>query len=355
MKKILIVSENQFGYLIDTYYLCKYLNEKLEITVLCQDENKKKRNIENVSIIYKNIGNNFILKHLKLIYECYKLFKKKKYDFVFIDKFRFCFFLTFLINRKKLILDIRTVSINKNKIKQWLNDFELKINTKFFKNISIINKEIALKFKLKKYFLLPLGAEKIVERNSKEKNFNLFYIGTLYLRNIEKTIEGFFYFLDKYKIESMYYIVADGTQEEIEKIMVTIKNYKLEKMVLFLGRKEHSEIKELLLNSSIGVSFVPKTSYFENQPPTKTYEYLVNGMICIGTDTNANKKIINEENGVLCNDNAKDFAQKLEYLYLNREKYDLCQIQKKSEKYLWKNIMEKYFCNILNTKLKIIT
>lgn len=355
MKKILIVSENQFGYLIDTYYLCKYLNKNLEITVLCQDENKKRRNIENVNIIYKSLGNNFIFKHLKLVYECYKLFKRENYDIVFIDRFRFCFFLTFLINRKKLVLDIRTVSINKNKLKQWLNDFELKINTMFFKNISVINEEVALKFKIKKYFLLPLGAEKLIERDNKEKQFNLFYIGSLYLRNIEKTIEGFYYFIKKSKSKSIYYIVGDGDKSEIEKIRTTIEKYKLQNKVLFLGRKEHSEIKDLLLNSSVGVSFVPKTSYFENQPPTKTYEYLVNGMICIGTDTNANKKIINEENGVLCNDNAKDFAQKLEYLYLNREKYDLCQIQKKSEKYLWKNIMEKYFCNILNTKLKIIT
>lgn len=349
MKKLLILSENQFGYLMDTYYLCKYLNKELEITVLCQNENKKRRNLENINIIYKNIGNNFIFKHLKLIYECYKLFKIKNYDIIFIDRFRFCFFLTFLINKKKLILDIRTVSINKNKLKQWLNDFELKINTMFFRNISVITEEVALKFKLKKYFLLPLGAEKLIERNNEEKQFNLFYIGSLYLRNIEKTIEGFYYFIKKNRNHSIYYIVGDGNKSEIEKILTTIKKYELQNKVLFLGRKEHSEIKDLLLNSSIGVSFVPKTSYFENQPPTKTYEYLVNGMICIGTDTNANKKIINEENGVLCSDNAEDFAEKLEYLYVNKNKYNLCEIQEKSKKYLWKNVMEKYFLKMVDS------
>lgn len=346
MKKLLIVSENQFGYLMDTYYLCKYLNNKLDITILCQDENKKKRSLKNINIIYQNIGNNFIFKHFKLISECYKLLKKENYDFIFIDKFRFCFFLSFLINKEKLILDIRTVSINNNKLKQYLNDCELKLNTKFFKNISIINKETALKFKLKKYFLLPLGADKLIER-SNNKRFNLFYIGTLNLRNIEKTIEGFYYFIKKNKTQSIYYIVGSGNKNEIKKILSTIEKFGLEKRVLFLGRKEHSEIKELLLDSCIGVSFVPKTLYFNNQPPTKTLEYLVNGMICIGTDTDANKKIINSENGILCDDNARDFSEKLEYIYKNIKKYDLSDIQKKSEKYLWKDVMENYFLKMI--------
>lgn len=347
IKKILILSENQFGYLMDTYYLCKYLNNKLDITILCKDENKKKRNLENINIIYKDIGNHFLFKHFKLIYECYKLSKKEDYDFIFIDRFRFCFFLTFLINRKKLILDIRTVSINKDKIKQFLNDLELKLNTKFFKNISIINEETALKLKVKKYFPLPLGADRLVKRESNKKIFNLFYIGTFDLRNIDKTIEGFYYFIKRNKAQSIYYIVGDGKENEVKKILTTIKKFNLEKRVLFLGRKEHSEIKELLLNSSIGVSFVPKTSYFNNQPPTKTLEYLVNGMVCIGTNTEANKKIINLENGILCDDNANDFAEKLEYLYKNIDKYNLCEIQKKSEKYLWKDVMENYFLKMI--------
>lgn len=352
MKKLLIISENQFGYLMDNYYACKYLKDDIKITVLCQDTGNFKRNMDNVEVYYRKIKGNFLIKHLKFIIDCYKFYKKNSYDIVFIDKFRFSFLFSFLIENKKLILDIRTVSINKNKIKQWLNDLELKLNTKFFKNISVIDEKVALNLKIKKYFLLPLGSEKLVERTNEREDFNLFYIGTLKLRNIEKTIEGFYYFLKKCNAKSNYYIVGDGNNKEIDILLETINKYNIKERVFFLGRKEHSEIKELLLKSKVGVSFIPKTTYFENQPPTKTYEYLVNGLICIGTNTEANKKIINGSNGVLCDDNAVDFSKKLEYLYVNLKNYNQKKIQETSEKYLWKNIIDTYFKNMIKSILK---
>lgn len=345
MKKILIISENQFGYLMDTYYMCKYLKSKLDITIICEDNGKLKREMSNIKVIYKKLGNNFLFKHLKLVYECYKFCKRRNdIDIILIDRFRFCFFLLFFIKKEKVILDIRTVSISKNKVKQFLNDLELIISAKFFKYVSVIDKNIASKLRLKKYFILPLGAEEIITReNNDKKFFNLFYIGTLNLREISKTIEGFGLFLKKYKINSIYYIVGDGSKEEIEKIKKAIIQNNLIENVIFLGRKEHEELKEIYMKTSVGISFIPKTAYFNYQPPTKTFEYLVNGLICLATNTQANKNIIDEETGVLCDDNPKDFFIKLEKIYLNFSNYQLKKIQDKSKKYLWSYIVKEYY------------
>jgi nucleoside-diphosphate-sugar epimerase len=57
---------------------------------------------------------------------------------------------------------------------------------------------------------------------------------------------------------------------------------------------------------NIGVSYIPMLKCFDNQPPTKTFEYLLSGMPVIATATNANKDIINDVNGVLINDNSEE-------------------------------------------------
>lgn len=350
MKKILFVTENQFGYLTDTYYICKYLREKLKIYVVCQDENKKRKDLEKIKVFYEKIGDNCILKHLKLIYRTLKIIKKEEIDILFVDRFRFCLLFLLFINNKKIILDIRTISISKTKIKRFLNDLELRLSVIFFKNISVINKETAKKLKIKKYYILPLGAEKLIE-NIKEKNeINLFYIGTLYLRNIEQTVEGVYYFIQKYKIKNMkYFIIGDGLEEEVSKLKEYIKKYKLEDYILFLGRKEHNEIKDILEKCKIGVAFIPKTEYFMYQPPTKIYEYLVNGLICLATSTEANKKLINSFNGKLCEDNSLDFFKKLEEIYLNIHSYSNIEISRVSEVYSWKKIVDNYFMKILKS------
>lgn len=347
-KKILIITENQFGYLIDTYYICKYSKQKFDIYVICQDENKKRKNLTGIKIIYENIGQNFIFKHLRLIYKAWLVIRKEKFDIIFIDRFRFCFLLLLLAKNSKIILDIRTVSIAKKRISRLLNDLELKLNVKFFKNISVINQETAKKLKIRNYFILPLGAEKLIKNIKENNEINLFYIGTLYLRKIEETIEGVYYFFRKYKIENMkYFIVGDGSKDDINKIKEYIEKYNLKDKVIFLGRKEHDEVINILENSKIGIAFIPKTEYYMYQPPTKVYEYLVNGLICLGTSTEANKKLINDFNGKLCEDNSLDFFKKLEEIYLNIKNYSKIEISRNSEKYSWKKVVEEYFIKII--------
>lgn len=41
--------------------------------------------------------------------------------------------------------------------------------------------------------------------------------------------------------------------------------------------------------------YVPITDYYEYQPPTKTFEYVLSGLLCLATATSSNKEVITEE------------------------------------------------------------
>ena len=67
-----------------------------------------------------------------------------------------------------------------------------------------------------------------------------------------------------------------------------------------------------------------KVPYFQCENTTKTYEYILSGLLCLATATKSNEDIINEDNGCLVEDNAESFAKGLEVLMgrietINRE------------------------------------
>ena len=51
------------------------------------------------------------------------------------------------------------------------------------------------------------------------------------------------------------------------------------------------------------------SSYFMDQPPLKTIEYLGIGIPVIGTKTHGNEVFITNTNGILCNDSIEEFAE----------------------------------------------
>jgi hypothetical protein len=46
------------------------------------------------------------------------------------------------------------------------------------------------------------------------------------------------------------------------------------KNFLYTGKVAHNEIPSYLLNADYGVAYIPQSSYFMDQPPLKTIEYL---------------------------------------------------------------------------------
>jgi len=122
----------------------------------------------------------------------------------------------------------------------------------------------------------------------------------------------------------------------------------LDKNVNFVGRKNHSECVEYFDKCNVGVSFIPMLPQFDNQPPTKNFEYLLSGMICIATATNDNITIIKPDTGIIINDNAKSFTEGLIQLHNNRFMFKSNDIRKSYLNNCWEKIVESKMKPVLN-------
>lgn len=344
-KTILIVNLAQYGKHTDTYKYCAYLNKEYNIYYICIDNNLPKIN-DGTNVIYLKNSGNSLINTINLILESRKLLRNIHINVTMITYFKLCSLIKCCLP-SNYILDIRTGSVDKSLFKRIKFNKLMKLESYFFKNISIISESLRkqLKYKKNKCIIIPLGSDILSVKNKifNKNKLKLIYVGTLYSRNIYQTIYGLKKFQEEmkdYPIEITYNIFGDGLQEDIDILKQSIEKCKLEQIVKYHGRKNHSEIQEYLDNSNIGISYVPITDYFNCQPPTKTFEYINSGMICLATNTNENKKIINDDNGKLCVDDIEGFKNALLEIYDKIENYDSILIRKTVEKYAWSKIVE---------------
>ncbi len=341
-KKLLIIHQEQFGYHSDTYYYCKYLRNSFGVSYICWDYNKKKIILNGINVIYIQRKGNLVLRNLRFISQVINELKKK-YHFHFIKYFRGCSLLRLLHGKSNFLLDIRAGSVTKKKVNRLIYDLLMTTEAKFFKHVSVISKSLAQKLVLsKKTYILPLGADVISSTNKNFNSMNMLYVGTLYNRNIDQTVKGFskFYCEYKDKIDIQYTIIGTGFTTEEKDLREHVQHEKIDASVTITGYIPHNEITPFFHAHNVGVSYIPKTDYFDVQPPTKTYEYLLSGMPVIATDTFENKAVINDDNGVLINDTPEDFYQGLVHIYANRGKYNSDNIRVNSMQYTWEKIVD---------------
>lgn len=339
---ILFINLAQYGMHTDTYKYCKYLNNRYNITYLCIDKINKKIEDETNVIYLKNL-NSSIKNTFNIIKYARKLINKNSYNIIHITYFKLSSLVKIYNNRSSYILDIRTGAVDKSKLKRLIHNYTLKNETFFFNNITIISESLrkALNINKNKSTIIPLGADKISVENKTYTELKLFYIGSFEGRDIHKTINGLALYIKKENTRNITYdIFGFGKQKDIDVILESIKTNNLQDIVKFHGRKEHHEIKEYFQNCNVGISFIPKTDYYDCQPPTKTFEYINSGMICIATDTSENKNIINNKNGILCNDNDEDFMKALIKLKTSATFFKTNTIINSLNEYTWDNIIE---------------
>src|SRR5690606_31743303 len=106
-------------------------------------------------------------------------------------------------------------------------------------------------------------------------------------------------------------VVGFGYNDEEDNLKRLVVELGLQDVVNFHGRMSHTDAQVFFDRSNIGISYVPLTSYYDHQPPTKTYEYILSGMPVVATETSENVKLINSVNGVLCKDTPDSFADGL--------------------------------------------
>jgi len=206
-----------------------------------------------------------------------------------------------------------------------------------------------LKLPRKKAYYLPLGGEVFTYKNKDFNTFNLLYVGVLNMRDIEKTIYGLSKFYNEFsnKIAIRYDIVGYGKAEDEMKIIKAINNTNLQNIVFFHGKKSRLELKDFFLNANIGIAFIPLKKYYDLQPSTKIFEYLLSGLYVIATNTQENKKIINDLNGMLCDDSIEGFYEALKKTYFIRNKISSSEIRKTAENFKWDKIIINYLLPVL--------
>ena len=349
MKKLLIVSKHQFGYLTDIIKWCYNLKELYDISVVCFDMSYKRVDIPGVKVIYvKKYASTYIR---GILFILKVLFQIRINQLVIVEYFNKASLLKQIFPKKKMLLDIRTLSVS-DKL-ETRNKYNIGIANSLnkFDAVSVISYGVARQLGTvhKNMHILPLGADEISSVKKSYDKMNLLYVGTFDGREIKKVIRGFADFCHKYpECEAVFHIVGDGKYETVQ----MLKDYAYEcnvDTIVFHGRVVNTELKPYFDICNIGVSFIPIKPYYNHQPATKTFEYAMSGLINIATATDENVKVINENNGILINDTAEDFTKALEAIHMGLEKFDDEVIRLSVSQYKWKGIVEDNLVPALNS------
>lgn len=347
--RLLIIQPQPFGELTDSFKWCEYLREDYNITVLCQySKNIVSARLQGVRVYgIKSIGNR-LLRGAIFVAACLLnlLFFHGK---IIVVHFEHCEIFKYFFPKKKMILDIRTLSINKDSNVRTMQNRQIKKACSKFDIVTIISEGTKRQLGLSSsnVYILPLGADCISEIPKSYDTLHLLYVGTFAGRDIDKTIIGIDIFKHQHSdIPITYDIIGSGFNNEVAQYKQLVKELHLEDSITIHGRIAHTALKPFFDKCNIGVSFIPITEYYDEQPPTKTFEYVFSGLYTIATATNANKEIISEVNGILISDTSDSFADALYRIYLNRHNIYDSDIRKSLCKFSW--------CNIVNNTLKSI-
>ena len=342
--KLLIVAPYQFGELSDCYYWAKYATQAgWDVTYIGYrylQRDFKERSCPGVRVVGVMHDKNRTVHGLKFLGTIIKEILIHNHHNVIVCRFPKCQILPKIFPNKNIVLDVRTLSVNHIKEAREAADNELKHIMKYFKTTSVISKGVGDKLGGGCH-ILPLGAESLSVVSKSFNTIRLFYIGTFNNRNLSQFIEGVAIYQNTSKDYDMTFdIVGGGLLEEETLIKNTIIKSGVVGVTLH-GYLTHDEAKIFFDQCNVGVCYVPVTDYYQHQPPTKLYEYLLSGMACISTNTNSNLDVMNTYNGVVIFDNPNSVAFGLQEL-----KSKFCTIQsqsifKLSQQYHWRHIVEK--------------
>jgi glycosyltransferase involved in cell wall biosynthesis len=355
--KILVITPYSFGYTSLPYYWCQYLTENYDLTCLCLEDILKREplSVRGVKVKYVRAGSSRFARYISFLIESFRSVQKG-FDLCIIMYFPGCAIIR-LLNpmRRKFILDIQTGPVGASKIKRAFDNWLLRAEASFFRNIIVLSESLRQKLQItSSSHVIPIGATTI---SDKERDFNrldLLYVGTLQNRNIDKTIKGFaqFHAQFKAKITMSYTVIGNGFRNEEEDLKELVRETGLEGFVTIAGYVARDKLAPFLDEANIGVSFIPMTDYYDVQPPTKTFEYLLSGMPVLATNTSENRCLVNDTNGVLIADTPEAFCQGLQELYARRYEFNSEEIRAGAQVHTWEHITMRKLIPFLNSVLQ---
>jgi glycosyltransferase involved in cell wall biosynthesis len=309
--------------------------------------------MENIEVIYvPRSGNSWVLL-FRFLLQSLRITYQGKYSIVFTIQFKLSFLIGLLARGNLKILDFRTGDLSDHSLLRWFRNRMMQFDALFFRRISVVSEGLMdlLGLRRSKTKILPLGADTISSKQHTYQRLDLLYVGAIHHRNIYQTVEGIRILLDEdlsLRDQITYTIVGFGNQGVIEHLIDTIDRLELRDIVSFQGRIKYSELGPFFDQCNVGISYIPITPYYEYQPATKTFEYLLSGLFTIATDTRENRRIIDNENGILCKDTPEAFARALQQMYSMRHVISEENVRASVKEYQWENIVNSVLVPLLD-------
>jgi glycosyltransferase involved in cell wall biosynthesis len=342
MNDLLIINRTQFGYHVNTLFYSRYLKEHYKVTFLCWDYGRPKTQVHGVTVTYVSRRGPKFLRYLRFLVAGVRRVLKNS-GVTVVEYFPGCSFLRLFGYRGKLVVNIRTGAVSMSGLRRWMDNNLMRLETAFFDHVMVISSSLGRKLGLsvRKLHVLPLGANVISQRRKRFDTLRFLYVGTLHQRRLEETLVGLRRFLDNdgAGVPCEYKIIGTGYGREEESLRSLAHRLGLQGVVDVVGFVQHDSLESYFKESNVGVSYIPMTEFYDVQPPTKTFEYLLSGMPVIATQTQENKRVVNSFNGVLIPSNPEGFYKGLKELTCRLGEFDSERIRKSVEPYLWENIV----------------
>jgi glycosyltransferase involved in cell wall biosynthesis len=360
--KVLVVYPGRFGFHVVSYFLCKYGAQKHDFTYLglafaataaCEISSP----LPGVKVKDDSCksGLSGRRKVLRLIRE---EVMAGNYDVVFTAYIPGLSLLSGFFEQQnvRVIVDIRSGFLVKNGYKRFLLNRILRYECRKLRHITINSRMLAkyLGFAEGEVTELPLGAEPVSVGPRDLRRLHLLYVGALSKRHVELTVAGLKQYMNRCGAETVrrYDIVGAGSIEEEQKIREAILENGLEDFVKMHGYVPRERMAAFLKSANVGVSFVPLTAYYDMQPVTKTYEFLMAGLPIIATRTTQNRQLVNDTNGVLIEDTPESFARGLAKIKSKLPGLSPLAIQGASLQHSWENVILGQYLPYLESLLR---
>ncbi len=344
---------------VDIFYYSKYLSRykdyNIKVIVSKINEDISNDNLEIIELWKINS----LLFIFKSFFKIKKINKSNKINYIyFFAQNPFSVLLQFLI---KYLLNIKTIyDIVSWPIWKWIIPFISKITIKLWVLLSdkyiILDKwliKILNLSKNKKHEIIWMWFDesiffenkKINLFNKKENEIIFTYIWTLNKeRNLDIFIKAFIENIKINKNIKLYFIWFWNWEENLKNISWEFLN----KNIFFLWKKEHKKIPDYINSSDILVSYIPKTCFYEHQPPTKLIEYLACNKPVIVTNTIAQEEIMKWYEELVHSDDLKSTKENIMYCIENINDIKKNNFITNINKFNWNKLVLKIKTLILN-------
>lgn len=351
---LVLVTPDQFGYHTDDYYRAYYARRDYDVHVICYDHGKEKIELTDVNVNYVPYGNKRIKNEVNLHKTIKRYTSNMDIKVIYTRFFVSCALLRILNlgRRAKWILDIRTGAVSGNSKRRYVYNSLIRLSSKLYPRITIISENLAKELKIKNYFIVPLGGQALVKENEVKDSMdvmNFLYVGTFDGRKIDDVVRAFCKFYREHAniVKTKFTIVGYSINPNEEKRIVDIINNNSDVSIDYVGRVPNMKLKKYFTESNIGIAYVPITPWFDVQPPTKTFEYIVNGLFCLATDTTENRLVITSHNGILVQDSEESVFEGMKQIFESRANYNRHEIMKEANNYTWEKIYNNTISKVI--------